>query len=66
MVRMTYTCGGSCKELIITSAYLPYDSDEPPLTKELRDVIDYYCSRKKQLGVMSMHTTYYGEHQRQS
>jgi hypothetical protein len=34
---------------IIASAYLPYDSDEPPPTKELRDVIDYCASRKKQL-----------------
>jgi hypothetical protein len=48
-VRMTYTCGGSWEELIIASAYLLYDSDEPPPTKELRDVIDYCGSRKKQL-----------------
>jgi hypothetical protein len=25
MVRMTYTCGGGCKELIVASVYLPYD-----------------------------------------
>jgi hypothetical protein len=41
VVRMTYTCGGNWEELVIASAYLPYDSDEPPPTKELRDVIDY-------------------------
>jgi hypothetical protein len=35
MVRMTYTSGGSCEELIITSAYFPYDSDEPLPTREL-------------------------------
>jgi hypothetical protein len=46
---MTYACEGSCEELIIDSAYLPYDSYKPPPTKELRDVIDYCCSRKKQL-----------------
>jgi hypothetical protein len=48
-VRMTYTCAGSWEELIIASAHLPYDSDEPPPTKELRDVIDYCGSRKKLL-----------------
>jgi hypothetical protein len=37
------------EELIVASAYLPYDSDEPPPTKEVRDVIDYCTSRKKQL-----------------
>jgi hypothetical protein len=46
---MTYTCRGSLEDLIIASAYLLYDSDEPPPTKELRDVIDYCGSRKKQL-----------------
>jgi hypothetical protein len=29
-VRMTYICGGRWEELIVASAYLPYDSDEPP------------------------------------
>jgi hypothetical protein len=48
-VRVTCTHGGSSKELIITSAYLPYDSDEPPPTKEVRDTIHYCHSRKKQL-----------------
>jgi hypothetical protein len=28
-------------ELIVTSAYLPYDSDEPPPNKEVRDIIEY-------------------------
>jgi hypothetical protein len=46
MVRMTYTRGGSKKELIVTSAYLPYDSDEPPPSKGLKEVVDY-CSRNK-------------------
>jgi hypothetical protein len=48
-VRITYTYGGGCEELIIASAYLPYDSDEPPETTEVRDITDYCCSRKKQL-----------------
>jgi hypothetical protein len=45
-VRMTYTRGGSKKELIVTSAYLRYDSYEPLPSKGLRDVVDY-CSRNK-------------------
>jgi hypothetical protein len=28
-VKITYTHGGGCRELIVASAYLPYDSDEP-------------------------------------
>jgi hypothetical protein len=47
MVRM---CGGGCKELIVSSAYFPYDSDEPQPTKEVRDIINYY-NRKKQLPI---------------
>jgi splicing factor 45 len=50
-VRITYTCGGGCKELIVASAYLPYDSDEPPPTKEERGIIEYCHSRKKQLNI---------------
>jgi hypothetical protein len=45
-VRITYTYGGVCEELIIASAYLPYDSDEPPPTKEVRDIIKH-CQRRK-------------------
>jgi hypothetical protein len=48
VVRMTYTCRGRW-ELIVASAYLPYDLDKLPPTKELRDVIDYCGSRNKQL-----------------
>jgi hypothetical protein len=40
-VRLTYTFGGGNRELVVTSAHLPYDSDEPPPTKEVRDIIDY-------------------------
>jgi hypothetical protein len=39
-MRIIYTYRGSCEELIISSAYLPYDSYEPPPTKEIRDIID--------------------------
>jgi hypothetical protein len=48
-VKITYTYGRVCEELIVVSAYLPYDSDEPPPTKEMRDIIEYCQSRKKQL-----------------
>jgi hypothetical protein len=43
---MTYTGGGSKRKLTVTLAYLPYDSDEPPPSKGLREVVDY-CSRNK-------------------
>jgi hypothetical protein len=33
-VRIIYAYGGVHGELIVTSAYLPYDSDEPPPNKE--------------------------------
>jgi hypothetical protein len=48
-MRVTYTHGGSGKELIIASAYLPHDSDEPAPTNEVRGITDYCHSRKKQL-----------------
>jgi hypothetical protein len=39
-VRITYTYGGGNRKPVFTSAYLPYDSDEPPPSKEVRDIID--------------------------
>jgi splicing factor 45 len=48
-VRLTYTYGGGNRELVVISAYLPYDSDEQSPTKEVRDITDYCYSRKKQL-----------------
>jgi hypothetical protein len=48
-VRITYAYGRGYEELTVASAYLPYDSDEPPPTKEVRDITDYCYSRKKQL-----------------
>jgi hypothetical protein len=63
MVMMTYTRGGNRREITVTSAYLPYDSDEPPPLKRFRKVIDY-CSTNKcssSLDVMPVHTTLYGE-----
>jgi splicing factor 45 len=49
MVRITHAYGGIHEELIVTSAYLPYYSDEPPPNKEVRDVIELSHNRKKQL-----------------
>jgi hypothetical protein len=46
MVRMTKVSEGSHTELLITSAYLQYDSAEPPHTKELR-CINYYSRRRQ-------------------
>jgi hypothetical protein len=47
-VRMTYPLAEGHEELIITSAYLPYDSDEPPPSKEVRDIVEHCQSRKNQ------------------
>jgi hypothetical protein len=47
-VRITYNTGGNWKELIVTLAYLPYDSDKPPPTKEMKDVINH-SNRGRQL-----------------
>jgi hypothetical protein len=49
MVRILYSTEGNQRELILTLAYLPYDSDEPPPLKELRDITDYCSSSRKQL-----------------
>jgi hypothetical protein len=48
-VRVTYIRGGSKRELNVTSAYLPYYSDEPPPSKGLKEVIDYHSRNKLQL-----------------
>jgi hypothetical protein len=45
-VRVTYRRGGSKRELTVTSANLPHDSDKSPPSKGLRDIVDY-CSRNK-------------------
>jgi hypothetical protein len=48
-VRMTYTLDGGHEELVVTSPYLPYDSDEPPPSKEVRDIVEHCQRGKKQL-----------------
>jgi len=37
-VRMTYNRGWNKRELTVISAYLPYDSDTPPLSNRLWEV----------------------------
>jgi splicing factor 45 len=49
MRRITYTYGGGCEELLVASDYLPYDSDEPPPTQDVHDIINYCHFSKKQL-----------------
>lgn len=48
-VRITERSEGNQRELIVTSAYLSYDSDKYPPTKEMRDAIDYCNRRGKQV-----------------
>jgi hypothetical protein len=63
MVRITYNYGGGNKELVLTSAYLPHDSDELPPTRDVSDIIDYCHSRKKQLLMecdVNVHHTLWG------
>jgi hypothetical protein len=47
MVRILHNSEGNQREHIVTSAYLPYDSDKHPPMKELKGVIDYCSSRRK-------------------
>jgi hypothetical protein len=49
MVRKTYSRRGNRKELMVTLAYLPYDSGKPPPTKEMRDIVNHCKSRGRQL-----------------
>jgi hypothetical protein len=49
IVRILYSSERNQREFIVTLVHLPYDSDKPPPTKELRDAVDYCSSRKKQL-----------------
>jgi hypothetical protein len=49
MVRLSFTGGGSIRELNVIPAYLPYDSDKPPPLKELREVITHCCRNNLQL-----------------
>jgi hypothetical protein len=48
-VMLTNSREGKREKLVVTSAYLPYDSNEPPLTKEMRSVINHCNSSGRQL-----------------
>jgi hypothetical protein len=41
--KLSFNRGGSIRELPVTSAYLPYDLDEPPPSRELRDIVTHCC-----------------------
>jgi hypothetical protein len=45
-VRLSFNRGGSIRDFIVTSAYLPHDSDEPP---QSWDVVNYCCRNDLQL-----------------
>jgi hypothetical protein len=49
MVRITFSREENQEKLVVTSVYLAYDLDEPPSTKEMRDVANYCNSRGRQL-----------------
>ncbi|XP_046145803.1 uncharacterized protein LOC123989170 [Osmia bicornis bicornis] len=40
-VKVKLNLGGNTSELVICSAYLPYDSEDPPSTRELRALIGH-------------------------
>jgi hypothetical protein len=48
-VRLSFNEEGSTRYLTVTSAYLPYDSDESLPSGELRDVVNYCCRNNLQL-----------------
>jgi len=48
-VRKTNTTGENTREHFVTLVYFPYDSDELPPSKGLREVTDYCSTNKMQL-----------------
>lgn len=48
-VKIKFQRGDITEDLIIASVYLPYDTVEPPPTKELRDIISYSSDNHIQL-----------------
>jgi hypothetical protein len=56
-----YVSGGSHKEFTVTSAYLRHDLDEPPPSKEQRDITAAGVTGESNssLDVMQMHNTLY-------
>jgi hypothetical protein len=44
-VLRNYNEGEAERRLVVCSAYLPYDSDDPPPTKVLEEIVSY-CEEK--------------------
>jgi len=40
-VLVTHNVGGIAKSIVLASVYLPYDSSDLPLSKELADLVEY-------------------------
>jgi hypothetical protein len=40
-VPVKYNEDGAEKQLVVCSAYLPYDSEDPPLSRELEELVQY-------------------------
>jgi hypothetical protein len=61
-VRLSFNGEGSIRDLTVTSANLPYDSDEPPPSGELQDVVTIAVGTtySSLMDVMPMHTKLYG------
>jgi Reverse transcriptase (RNA-dependent DNA polymerase). len=47
--EVTYVSEGTQRQLVVCSAYLPYDKKESPPTRELRDLVAWCEKEKKQL-----------------
>jgi len=44
-VLVKYIKDGAERRLLVGSAYLPYDSEDPPLSRELEDLV-WYCEKE--------------------
>jgi hypothetical protein len=61
-VRITQKSEGKQRELTVTSTYLPYNSDKPQHSKQIRMSLITAATAESNslLGVMAMHTIYGG------
>lgn len=59
--RISHKSEGNQRKLNVTSAYLPYDLDEPPPANESADMTTAVAGRSNSsLAVMPTHTMFYG------
>jgi hypothetical protein len=56
---INYNADGAERLLVVCSAYLPYDSENPPPSKELKEVVRYYDSENLYLIVSSDSKAYH-------